>query len=148
MRKLGNNGKPIDVDPYLDRLLEHLRTIPDLVALYLYGSYGTSLQTPLSDVDLAVVYRIGHVPALREELDLSAEASEILQEDDVSVTVLNRSQSPFQYRVLSTGRLLLCTDETALADFVESVLKRHGDYVIDYDRFLREYDQTLVEIYA
>jgi hypothetical protein len=63
------------------------------------------------------------------------------------ITLLDRAPAPFQYEVLATGRLLLCTDPAALADFVETVLDRHADYVTD-ERFLREYDQALVERYA
>lgn len=148
MRHLHNDGKLINVDPYLDELVAQLREVPGLVAVYLYGSYGTPLQTPLSDVDLALVFRLGSEPAFDEELRLIGLVTEILREEDVSVTVLNRSPSPFQYRVLSTGRKLLVTDEVALADFCEWVCKRHGDFVIDYENFLREYDQALVEAYG
>lgn len=148
MRKLHNDGKPINVDAHMGELLERLKTVPGLVAVYLYGSYGTRFQTPLSDVDLALIFRFGNEPSFDEELRLTALVCEILREEDVSVTFLNRSPSPFQYRVLSTGRKLLITDEIAHADFLEWVCKRHGDFVIDYERFLREYDEGLVEAYG
>ena len=148
MRHLRNNGKTIDVDAYLGEFENRLRAVPGLAAVYLYGSYGTPLQTPLSDVDLALVFRLGNEPTFQEELELIGLATETLHEEDVSVTVLNRSPSPFQYRVLATGRKLLVLDEVALADFIESVCKRHGDFVTDYDRFVREYDEGLVEVYG
>ena len=66
-----------------------------------------------------------------------------LGEEDVSITLLERSDPIFQHEVLSTGRLLLCADETELADFVEQVLDRHADFVIDHQRFLAEYDDAL-----
>lgn len=47
--------------------------------------------------------------------------------------------------MLSTGRLLLVTDEAALADFVEYVCKRCGDYAIDYRPMLAEHDAALRE---
>jgi len=50
--------------------------------------------------------------------------------------------------VLETGRLLTCGNPVALADFVEGVLSRHGDYSIDYHAFLDEYDETLVKEYS
>lgn len=148
MRWLGNDGEAIDVDAYLGRLEAELRAVPDLVAAYLYGSYGTELQTPLSDVDLGLVFRLGREPEFSDQLGLIGRVTGILREDDVSVTVLNRSPVIFQYRVLSTGRRLFCTDEIALADFVERMLKLHGDYVIDHQLFLREYDRALIEEYA
>lgn len=148
MRWLNNDGKPIDIEPYLGALVAELRALPGIVAAYLYGSYGTPLQTPLSDVDLALVFRPEAVPSFKEELRLIGLVTGTLHEDDVSVTILNRSPCTFQYRVLATGRRLLSTDPIALADFVEGVLRRHGDYVIDERRFLAEYDEALLEAYG
>ncbi|NJL26947.1 MAG: nucleotidyltransferase domain-containing protein [Thermoanaerobaculia bacterium] len=148
MRHLRNHHEPIQVDAYWGELEARLREVPGLIAVYLYGSYGTPLQTPLSDVDLALVFRLGSEPSFDAELELAGVVTETLREEDVSAVVLNRSPSPFQYRVLSTGRKLFATDETALSDFVEQVCKRHGDFVIDYERFAREYDQALVEAYG
>ncbi|MGH7589731.1 MAG: nucleotidyltransferase domain-containing protein [Gemmatimonadota bacterium] len=55
----------IDVSDRLDELASLLENEDDLVAAYLYGSYGTNHQTPLSDVDLALVFRTHAVPTSR-----------------------------------------------------------------------------------
>lgn len=52
-RKIHNTGRMIDVSDHMPALVEMLGDEPGLVAVYLYGSYGTSDQTPLSDVDEA-----------------------------------------------------------------------------------------------
>ncbi len=148
MRFFGLQGGALDIEPRRAALVKALRRIPGLVAAYLYGSYGTRFQTPLSDVDIALVYRPDAVPDFRKRLEVTAAIIEALRTDDVSVTVLNRSGPVFQFRVLSTGRLLVCLDRTALADFVEGVLCRYHDFVPDYDRFNEEYDAALVERYA
>jgi predicted nucleotidyltransferase len=148
VRKLRNDGRPIDIDAHLGALVDLLRAREGLVAAYLYGSYGTPYQTPLSDVDLALVFHPGCQLEFRDEMQLRSEILACLREDDVSITLLDRAPAPFQYEVLATGRLLLCTDPAALADFVETVLDRHADYVTDHECFLHEYDQALVERYA
>lgn len=147
MRKLRVDGKPIDIEPYMDDLQACFRKTRGLVAVYLHGSYGTPHQTPLSDVDLALVYRADALPTFEEEMDAIGCITGAAHAEDVSVTTLNRAPAPFQFRVLSTGRLLYCVDRVALADFVEQVLNVHGDYVIDYERFLGEYDAALLERY-
>jgi predicted nucleotidyltransferase len=113
----------------------------------LYGSYGTPDQTPLSDVDLAVLFAPGSEPAASDRLQIVSDIMQTLQEEDVSVTVLNRTPAIFQFRVLETGRQILCKDPVALADFIEQVLSRHADYMIDYRAFLEEYDEALVREY-
>lgn len=148
MRKLRIDGKPIDITPRMGALQECLRGIPGLATAYLFGSYGTPYQTPLSDVDLALVFRRDAVPSFKHELEFLGMILDALGEEDVSVTILNRANVIFQFRVLQTGRLLHCADPIALADFVEEVLGRHADFAIDYEAFLREHRQALREIYA
>lgn len=148
MRKLRNDGKPIRIDHRLGALEELLARTPGLIAAYLFGSYGTARQTPLSDVDLALVFRAGKSPDFRGEMRLRADILDALQEEDVSIVILDRAPSPFQYEVLATGRRLYCADEAALADFVERVLKVYCDFAIDHRHFLAEYDQALRERYA
>ncbi len=147
-RKIRNTGRPIDVSEHLDDLQAALRRVPHLVAVYLYGSYGTAAQTPLSDVDLALLFGDVHVPTPEEHVALIGLVTETLREDDVSVTVLNRAPLAFQHRILEQGRLLVLTDEIAHADFVERTITRYSDFAIDEARFFEEYDRALVEEYG
>lgn len=148
MRKLRNTGETIDVDDRLADLDDALADVPGLVAVYLYGSYGTPDQTPLSDVDLAVVFRPGEEPSFDEHLEIIGRVTGHLGEDDVSVTVLNRASPVVQFDVIDTGRPLFCRDEATLADFKAAVFSHHADFMIDHREFLREYDEALVEKYG
>jgi predicted nucleotidyltransferase len=141
-------GKTIDVEPFLRDLRSYLESLDGLVAAWIYGSYGTPYQTPLSDLDLALLYRRDRLPDLAEEGRVWSRIVEILREEDVSVTIVNRASILLQFQVIKTGRKLVCRDPIALADFVEWVLSRHADYIIHHREFAREYDQALVERYA
>jgi len=147
-RKIRNTGRAIDSSDRLDDLTAALGRVPHLVAVYLYGSYGTASQTPLSDVDLALLFEDGRVPTTDQHVELIGLVTETLHEDDVSVTVLNRAPLAFQHRVLARGRLLVLTDEIAHADFVERTITRYSDFAIDEARFFSEYDRALVEEYG
>jgi predicted nucleotidyltransferase len=148
MRKLHNDGEMIDISPYLDALDVELRTVPGLAAVYVYGSYGTEYQTPLSDVDLAFVFAKGHVPDFEAHCALIGTVTATLHEEDVSVTLLDDAPLAFRHKVLATGRPLFVYDDVALADFVEETIDRYLDYQVDYVPFLREYDRALVEEYG
>jgi predicted nucleotidyltransferase len=141
-------GTPIDVEPYLEDLRRYLEDLDGLVAAWIFGSYGTPYQTPLSDFDLALLFRKDEVPDFDRQVEIYGKIPEILHEDDVSITILNRSPILFQFRVLETGRRLVCRDPVALADFVEFVISRHADFIVDHERFVAEYDQALVERYG
>ena len=56
---------PIDVEAYLPDLRAYLERLNGLVAAWIYGSYGTPYQTPLSDLDMALVFQPGKVPDVR-----------------------------------------------------------------------------------
>ncbi len=148
MRKLHNDGKVIDIDSRLPALLRLVREEAGVLAAFLFGSYGTADQTPLSDVDLAFVFRPGAVVGFAAELEFRGRVLESLRQDDVSILILNRASPILQFRVLATGRLLYCSDPGALADFTAEVLIRHADFAPDYRRFLREYDAALVAEYG
>lgn len=148
MRRIRTTGRKIDVDEGLADLGDALADVPGLIAAYLYGSYGTPDQTPLSDVDLALVFAPGEEPAPGQLLDITGRAISHLGEDDASITVLNKTNPILQFRVIDTGRLLFCRDEAALADFKAGVFTRHADFRIDYEAFCREYDEALVEEYG
>jgi uncharacterized protein len=141
-------GSPIDVQAYLQDLRIYLESVEGLIAAWIFGSYGTPYQTPLSDLDLALLFRRDRVPDLSRQGQLYLDIPEILHEEDVSITILNRAPVLFQFRVLETGRRLVCRDPIALADFTEEVISRHADFIVDHEQFVKEYDQALRERYA
>ena len=147
-RKIRNTGRMIDVSSRLPVLEATLAEVPGLTAVFVYGSYGTPSQTPLSDVDIALLFADGGEPSVDQHTRLIGLVMEALREDDVSVTVLNRAPLAFQHKVLAEGRRLFVLDETALADFVERTVSRYSDFRIDETRFLDEYDRAVVEEYC
>jgi uncharacterized protein len=148
MRRLFNDGTPIRIEGRREALVSVLSAQPGLAAAFLFGSYGTADQTPLSDLDLAVLFRPGEVPTPSAVLDLQAQLERVLAEEDVSLTLLNGASPLFQFKVLATGRSLCCVDEVALADFTAEVLSRHADFRIAHDRFLAEYYEASRVLYA
>ncbi|HKI05566.1 MAG TPA: nucleotidyltransferase domain-containing protein [Thermoanaerobaculia bacterium] len=138
-------GKPIDVEPYLDDLRRYLESQDGLVAAWIFGSYGTPYQTPLSDLDLALLYRQDKLPDSDELGRLYLEIPEILNEEDVSITILNRAPILFQFRAVKTGQRLVCRDPIALADFVEFVISRHSDFEVYGQKLAEEFGEAILE---
>ncbi len=125
---------------------KYLSGCEDLAASYLFGSYGTEYQLPLSDVDIGILFfPDGYSPD--RLLEISAELSLIALEEDINVVALNTVPITLQYEVVATGKLLHKT-ENYLEDFIEFVLKRYADYKIDLDIFNEDYDNALREAYV
>ncbi|MGB9868179.1 MAG: type VII toxin-antitoxin system MntA family adenylyltransferase antitoxin [Bacillota bacterium] len=135
----------VNIEPRIGALIDYLESQDDILAAYLYGSYGTTYQTALSDIDIALLFYSGSRPDLRRLLSLEADISSICYEDDVNVLVLNDADVMLQHRVLETGRPLVEKEPTAVSDFREYVFKVYGDFEPFYRAFCRDYDQTLRE---
>jgi predicted nucleotidyltransferase len=131
------------IEDKLNLLFDNLKNKPNIVALYIFGSYGTEYQNEHSDIDFAVLYNI--VPNLNDELILEVEFSEIFETDNIDIVNLNCASLEFQHKVIYTGDLLYCKDELKLADFKEYVFKYYGDYGITMKLFYDDYLKGLIK---
>jgi predicted nucleotidyltransferase len=139
----------INIERRLPALHQYLAENPDIVAAYLYGSYGTAVQTVLSDVDLGILLRRGLQHDFRRYLNIQSAVIDIAGEEDVNVVILNSVPVVLQHEILATGRLLYERSRNAEEhwDFIEQVIKRYPDFAFDFQAFCREYDRSLREAY-
>ncbi|MDW7685379.1 MAG: nucleotidyltransferase domain-containing protein [Bacillota bacterium] len=138
--------KKININPQLKDIQEYFSERSDIAAAFLFGSYGTEYQTPLSDVDIAVLFIPEAAINLETELVILGDLANIAGEDDINVVVLNKAPIPVQFEVLKTGKVLV-KKELYLEDFHEYVCKRYADFKIDLDQFNADYDYALREVY-
>ena len=88
--------------------------LPDVVAVYLFGSYADGTSTADSDVDLAV---LGPRPLPGEALIVAREALADRLRRDVDLIDLRRASTVLRAQVVSTSRLLLDLDSDARQRF-------------------------------
>lgn len=138
----------INIDDRIPQLIQYFSRQEEILAAYLYGSYGTKYQTPLSDVDLALLFLPRTKLTARRCGEIISDIIDIANEEDINVVILNEANLLIQFGVLSTGRVLFVRDRGKLADFIERILKLYGDFQIDMKEFYREYDQGLREEFS
>lgn len=96
-------------------LMDYIRKmIPDLIALYRFGSMGKGTARPESDVDLAVLARIP-IPSLRK-FELAQELAVQLHRD-VDLVDLRTASTVMRMQVISTGECLDTPNESARREF-------------------------------
>lgn len=127
------NGKKIDVEPYLEDLRRYLEDLDGLVAAWIYGS------------DLSLLFQKNGVPDSDRQGRVSLDVRDVLHQDGISITILNLAPILFQFRVLATGRRLACSDPVAMADFVEWVISRHGDFEVYSEKLVKEFGPAILE---
>ncbi len=100
----------IDLPCRAKELVERLKNNPDVLAIFLFGSYSSGNITPLSDVDLAIVLKDG---------------KEILEDvENVDIITLNSAPAILIHEILSTGKLIHIKEESLAVDQIFKVLDR------------------------
>jgi len=98
-------------------------TLPDVMAVYLFGSFATDAANASSDIDLAV---LAAAPIVAEQL---ARAREFLSERlrrDVDLLDLGRASTVMRAQVVSTGRVLLDADPSFREQFETTVYSAYA----------------------
>lgn len=107
----------------IQRVIAQIRaSVPDLQAIYRFGTWGTAAERMDSDLDIAVL--AGTALDAMKRFDLAAELARIVGRD-VDVADLRSASSVFRAQVISTGERLFATDERASGIFEDFV---YADY--------------------
>ena len=133
--------------PVLKALQDYLSRQDDIVAVYLFGSFGTEFQNKFSDLDLGVIFYRGKLPDLKRELSIEADLSLLLGLERIDLVNLNRAPIQLRFKAVAKGVLLFEADANTLAGFLEDTYRKHGDYQVDMETYYREYRKALREIY-
>ena len=96
--------------PIIAALIERLRrSVPGVVAIYRFGTWGTASQRPDSDVDIAVLS--DEPQPVKQLWDVSQELAVELG-SEVDLVDLRRASTVFAAQVVSAGERLFCANET------------------------------------
>ena len=106
------------------------RSVPDLQAIYLFGSHASGHVKADSDVDLALLTATSIPPLHRWEL---AADCAVLLKCDVDLVVLRSANTITQYQVVTEGRRVY-TQDARLCDFFENLIM--SEY-LDFQMFLQ-----------
>ena len=131
--------------PNIENLVAFFKKDPDVITVYIFGSFGTTAQTPLSDLDLAVLF--AKEVSLMEELHYTAEVSAIMQMEKVDLINLNTTFVQLQHEVLYRGEIIFERAPGQTQDFVENVLEIYHDYEFILKKYREDFHQGLMEDY-
>jgi len=121
-----------EVNIKLEQAVEIVSGLKEIVAFYLFGSYAMGRPTPLSDIDLAVLFdcSVDKNMFFTKKLQLMGDLSTILGTDGIDLVILNEAPPGLGYRVIKDGRLLYSKDEDKdqLVAFKVRALDRYFDF--------------------
>lgn len=122
---------------HTEELVKNLRLmIPEALAIYRFGSWGTRDERPDSDIDLAVLASMPIDPVRRWE---TAQQLAGLVHRDVDLVDLKEASAVMRSQIVAHGERLYCTDDTVCAEFEDRVF-------VEYARLNEERQSILRDI--
>lgn len=100
---------------------------PEVMVVYLFGSFARNEANKLSDIDLGIVFKEKPQKAFSLlEVQLADELAKITG-FEVEIQDLALCNIDFSHRVISEGKLIYCSDEKARVEFEEKILRDFFD---------------------
>jgi predicted nucleotidyltransferase len=131
------NGKIklMDITSILSQLktgLPGILTRYPVVAAYLFGSVAQDQATPLSDVDIALVFsqeKYSSLMRLELELEIEDQVSRVCEIPNVEVRIINDAPLMIKGEVLTKGVLIFSKDEEARIEFETRTRMEYFDFI-------------------
>ena len=126
---------------FMDRQLiikELLEAIPELQAVYIFGSMASGDIHVNSDLDLAIL----STAAIDDVLlwDLSQQLAVQLGHD-IDLVDLLKASTVMRMQIISTGQLLFCADDSAISTFADYVYSAYTRFNLERRDILHDIQQ-------
>lgn len=136
----------------VDELTNKLKTFfsgeKNVAAVFLFGSFGTEYENKFSDIDIGLVFMPGVLVGLKEELDLEANLSLYLMNDNIDLVNLNKAPIQLRFQAITGGSLIYEGDYVATSDFIENTYSYYFDCFYHLKIMERERVRALKEAYG
>lgn len=109
----------------IEKIITYLKTeYKDLIAIYLFGSFGSAFENKSSDIDIAILLTKKIKRTSLWEISQKI-ASAVNREIDL--IDLLQANTVLQKQIITSGKLLYCKDKTKCAKFETTVLSSYLD---------------------
>ena len=130
----------VNIDEKLDNLKKYFKSNSNIVAAWFIGSYGTTMQTENSDIDIALLF--DKPVGIMEEMDVLCKISEIVEFDNIDTINILSAPITLQFKVIDEGRSIYEQDYYKVCDFMEEIFNRYRDEKYYLDRFMRDFYES------
>lgn len=127
------------------KLIAYFQNEPAIISAFIFGSFGTKQQTPLSDLDIGVLYDC-NIPVM-EVLKQTADISSLLALEKIDLINLNKAPVYLQHEILYKGDQIFDKIPERTQDFIENVLEIFHDYRGILKKYREDLREGLMEDY-
>ena len=108
----------------ISKIIKVIKSHPNVIAIYLFGSHVKGEATPLSDIDIAVILEN---PTPENEADIGS-----LSSPEIDVVLFHRLPLHIKYEVFKYGKEIFVRDEEKLLEIKLKVMREYLDTVRMY----------------
>ena len=115
-----------------------------IIAVYLFGSQAEKkFIHPLSDIDIGIIFNDfskiqKNITIVHKELSsLFLRKLKIQDEKNLDLVFLQETSYGLQYKTISEGKILYCSDPIFMANYRENVMKKYFDLKPIYNYFFQ-----------
>ncbi len=136
---------PEDIETNIPSLIDGISKIDEINALILFGSIAKGNRKPLSDIDLALLFK----KDVKKEKYPNIEflvfniISSTLKTEEFDLIILNNAPPKISYNILKEGKILFVKDKISFIDFKENIIKYYLDFKYYEDEFNRIFLEKL-----
>lgn len=112
-----------------------------VIAAYLFGSCHTGRMTPLSDIDIAILFdeKLSSQEIESMENEIYIKLTNVLGTDEVDLIVLNRAPLSVKFGVLKDKEIIYFSNKEKVVDFQCNVVSEYLDFKPIRDGINREF---------
>jgi predicted nucleotidyltransferase len=113
----------------LNQIIEKIKSIKEVVAIVVFGSYADGKVKEMSDIDIAVIVQNAdkHI-----EADIGS-----MYSPKFDVVLFHRLPLHIQYEVLKNGNVIFCRNEEEFFEIKRNVLREYLEMSAMYERIKR-----------
>ncbi len=115
-----------DIRLFLEKIKRYFKDNPQIIAVYLFGSYAANRQRPESDVDIAVLFEFNLTQQKRFNLCLQYYA-DLSDEYELDIVDMNSADYPLLYEIFNEGELVFERDREKRVAFQALKLSEYSD---------------------
>ncbi len=134
---------PNDIEKNIPYLINEIKKISEINALILFGSIAKGSRKPLSDIDLALLFKKGVEKEKYSSIELLVFdiISSILKTEEFDLAILNNAPPKIAYNILKDGKILFVKDKMSFIGFKENIIK----YYLDFKYYEDEFNKIFLE---
>jgi len=125
---------------FMEALRKIFKSEEKILVAYLFGSQAKKLNTPISDVDIAILLSETPKNLFEYYLYMVNKLSGIVG-DNLDLIILNTAPPMLKHQIIKYGKIIYTRDEKERIKFEA---RAESEY-LDFSRALRRYDECLIK---